>query len=150
MAGLLTPQEARELAELSREAFQYHVRLGALTFTRGADGVRYFRRSEIAEFCARRGTKLGRQGQVAAAVFRAFDDGRSLASIVETFHLPPEEVRRLYRQYSTPIGAHVPNEREEARLAKARARIAEKELEEEAKLESDWAARQGWPREKVG
>jgi hypothetical protein len=44
------------------------------------------------------------EGEVAAEIFRRFDEGQSLRRIVSECRQAPSVVRRLYREWSAPLG----------------------------------------------
>jgi hypothetical protein len=43
-------------------------------------------------------------GDISAELFQRFDRGQSLRRIVKDLHQPPDRVRALFREWSTPLG----------------------------------------------
>lgn len=63
------------------------------------------------------------EGEIAAEIFRRFDEGQSLRQIVRECRQPPEVVQDLYRDWRTPLG-----EQAECSDTSAMARQDEEEL----------------------
>lgn len=55
--------------------------------------------------------KPSAQGRLAARVFRSFERGESLRSIVVACKLPPEVVRALWAEWCTPLVENTPTKK---------------------------------------
>jgi hypothetical protein len=101
-------------------------------------GVHYFDPEEVAPLAwslvGKRGkaTRQNDEGEIAALVFVAFDEGRDLFEIVTRLRIPPERVRALYREWREPdLEQHEIARRKRERLRDQRQREqAEQRLHE--------------------
>jgi hypothetical protein len=121
----------------------------ALHPTRGADGVHRFDSAEVAVVAAKRAERTGAKGsgEFAARVFAMFDEGRTLPQIVVATAQPPEFIRTLYREWSTPLGRDARVPRHETGEERARREQAEHERRM-AELEREYERhRRAWDAE---
>ena len=108
---LWTPALARRALGISRQRLGQLVGEGKLHPWRDTRGVRHFDRGEVLAYARSRrrpGPGLAQtNGRLAAHVFDMFAGGAGLRAIVRETALPPEEVRRLYREYMRPLNAEL-------------------------------------------
>jgi len=77
---------------------------GELHPKRDAAGAWRYDPAEVLRVAGTRGVAVQRtSGQVAAEAFRMFDHGGELKDIVMALQVPPEEVRRLYREWQSSL-----------------------------------------------
>lgn len=80
---------------------------------RDDEGIHRFDADEVDELARMRGVlPVEVPGYIASRVFRCFELKMTLAQIVIEHGVSPEQVRVLYRQYMTPLGAEDPHARE--------------------------------------
>jgi hypothetical protein len=104
------------------------------------NGVHYFDPAEVERVArelsgrARRSSPETRsEGEIAALVFRAFEEDKDLHAIVTELAVPPETVRVLYRQWREPDleAAEVARQRRERAEAARRAEAEEQRRHDE-------------------
>ncbi len=80
---------------------------GKMLHPRLVDGAWRFEADEVKSL-SRMQNPVGRralsEGEIAAEVFRRFDQGQSLRQIVRECSLAPKTVQALYREWNTPLG----------------------------------------------
>jgi hypothetical protein len=77
---------------------------GELHPKRDATGVWYYDPAEVIRVAAVRGFHGRRTpGEIAAQAFRMFDQGGELKDIVMALQIPPEEARRLFREWQSSL-----------------------------------------------
>jgi hypothetical protein len=101
--GLTRSQVAHQLGVSTTEVHRMRLR-GDLQPKRDDRGVWRYNPAEVVRLAAKRGLAGVRTpGQVAAHAFRMFDHGGDLRDIVLALQVPPEEVRRLYREWQSSL-----------------------------------------------
>lgn len=106
-AGFFGPAETARALRVTVSGLEYLIRKGALSYEKDASGVRWFDPSEVRALAAARGIEAPYSGQVCRRVFELFDEGRSLPHIVKELSILPEQVRKLWIEYRTPLGRDV-------------------------------------------
>jgi hypothetical protein len=116
-SGLTRSQVARQLGVSTTEVHRMRLK-GVLHPKRDERGVWRYDPAEVVRAAAGRSTAGTRTlGQTAALAFRMFDQGGELKDIVMALQVPPEEVRRLYREWQSSLDDPPPTpERAGARL----------------------------------
>ena len=109
LSTMLTPATAARALGVTRSRINALVKAGRLHPLRDDAGTRHFDRAELLDYARsrRRGPLAGKMsnGRLAALVFDMFTQGAGLRAIVRETLLPPEEVRRLFREWSRPLTA---------------------------------------------
>lgn len=105
-------------------------------------GVHYFDAAEVewvarelgVRRCPRREARS--EGEIAAAVFLAFDEGKDLHEIVTELSVPPETVRALYRQWQeSDLEEYEVTRQRRERAEAARREEAEEQRRHDAQME---------------
>jgi hypothetical protein len=101
--GLTRLQVARQLGVSVTAIHRMRLR-GDLRPKRDAAGVWRYDPAEVIRACAARHSARNLTlGQIAAQAFGLFDQGGELKDIVMALQVPPEEVRRLYREWQSSL-----------------------------------------------
>ena len=101
--GLTRSEVARQLGVSTTEVHRMRVR-GTLRPKRDERGVWRYDPAEVVRAAAGRSTAARRtRGQTAALAFRMFDQGGELKDIVMALQEPPEEIRRLFREWQSAL-----------------------------------------------
>jgi hypothetical protein len=101
--GLTRSEVARQLGVSTTEVHRMRLR-GTLRPKRDERGVWRYDPAEVVRAAAGRSTAARRtRGQTAALAFRMFDQGGELKDIVMALQEPPEEVRRLLREWQSAL-----------------------------------------------
>ncbi len=79
---------------------------------RDANGIHHFDRREVEELATRRGRSGRPSGRIAARVYELLREQKTIGEIVSETELPPEDVRALVEQLTTPFGQPTRTERE--------------------------------------
>lgn len=101
--GLTRSEVARQLGVSTTEVHRMRLR-GTLRPKRDDRGVWRYDPGEVVRAAAGRSTAARRtRGQTAALAFRMFDQGGELKDIVMALQEPPEEIRRLFREWQSAL-----------------------------------------------
>lgn len=115
--GRMLPKEVGALLGVSRRRIDQFIASGALHTERDDRNVRTFDRLEVEALVrkrmhrrnAKRGGGLQLSGEIVGMVFRHFERPNcTLAEVVLETKLPPDIVRYLYAEWSTPLGQPSP------------------------------------------
>jgi hypothetical protein len=102
-SGLTRSEVARQLGVSTTEVHRMRLR-GTLRPKRDDRGVWRYDPGEVVRTAAGRSTAARRtRGQTAALAFRMFDQGGELKDIVMALQEPPEEIRRLFREWQSAL-----------------------------------------------
>jgi len=111
--------EAARILNVDPSRVRQLERTGKLTGSRDHLNRRRFSREDVEALARARmrikGTNVSRTGariltgEVIAEVFRLFDEENDLRQVVREMKLTPEEVRQLWREYTTPVHQASPN-----------------------------------------
>jgi hypothetical protein len=107
-AGFLQPHEVAKVLHTTTSGIDYLCRTGALLCIRDDRGYRWFDPGEVKALAAARGVESPITGATCARVFELFDAHTPLPEIVKQLSILPEQVRKLWLEYSTPLGRDVP------------------------------------------
>ena len=101
--GLTRSQVARQLGLGVTQVHRMRLR-GEFHPKRDAAGAWRYDPAEVLRVAGARAVAVQRtSGQVAAEAFHMFDHGGELKDIVMALQVPPEEVRRLYREWQSSL-----------------------------------------------
>jgi hypothetical protein len=112
-AAFLSRVHAARLLGRSISRIRQWEKAGRLHGVKTEGGVTQFARSELLELrktlgmTAAQSADVDVTGAVCAEVFRMFYASASIHEVVIKTQLRPEQVRRLYAQYQTPLGSEV-------------------------------------------
>jgi hypothetical protein len=106
-AGWMGVAAAARALHMTRSGVEYLIRKGALSFEKDSAGIHWFDPAEIKACAAARGIEAPYNGQTCRRVFEMFDEGRTLPDIVKELAILPEQVRKLWLEYRTPLGKDV-------------------------------------------
>lgn len=81
---------------------------------RGKQQRRYFDPYEVNKLAAK--THRLADGEFAATVFRCFEKGETLSSIVQQFEETPERIRSLYKEWRTDLAPGLVSEQHRTRV----------------------------------
>ena len=108
-AGLLTRRQVADQLGVGITTIHRMRLRGDLHPVCGDNGVWRYDPADVLRAMGRVGLpKNATPGQVSAVVFQMFEDGASLREIVMRLHIDPEEVRRLYHWWRTPLREGAP------------------------------------------
>lgn len=108
-SAFLSPKEARILLGVSESYVRKLLKEGRLHAVVDGKGVHHYSRAEILKFARRRHVVVGDiEADIAAKVFRYFQDGFDLVTIVTELDIHPTTVRELYAEYKRPLGTETP------------------------------------------
>lgn len=110
---LLTRIEVARILRRSKASVMKYERQGKLHAVIDRDGIHRFARSEVEQLAKTLGVRAAEltvTGELAADAFKLFLEGASLGECVMRTKLRPDQVRELYAEYVTPLGAAVPRD----------------------------------------